>query len=67
MTYLARIIGPAGRETYLHRGREVERDHATHYAHPSAARHAAEVYRQRVAGMPLMVDVIDTRDEERTV
>lgn len=66
--YVARIIGPVGRATYLFRGREVgDEEHATHYPHPSNAWQAARNYREKHKGLVLTYDVIDTRDPERRV
>lgn len=64
--YIVRIIGPAGMETYLARGREVGRQEtATHYPHPSNARQAGQAYRAKRAGEAFTYDVQDTRDPER--
>lgn len=69
MSYVVKIIGPAGRETFLWRGREVdEEEHATHYPHPSSARRAADAYSdkaKRIWPCPPFVGVYDPRDPER--
>ena len=66
--YVVRIIGPAGMETFLARGREVGREeHASRYPHPSNAWQAARAYREKRAGEIFTYDVIDTRDPERRV
>jgi hypothetical protein len=63
--YIVRVVGPAGRETYLYRGREVERDKATRYSSSYAAWIALRAYRKK-SGL-LILDIIDTRDPERQV
>jgi len=65
--YVVRVVGPAGCESYLFRGREVGMEHATRYDHPSAARKAGESFRGKRCRQWLICDVIDTRDPERTV
>jgi len=64
--YIVRVVGPAGMETYLARGREVAaQDVATHYPHPSNAWQAAEAYQAKTPR--IYVDVLDTRDPESRV
>lgn len=67
--YIVKIIGPAGMETYLARGREVgEQYQATRYPHPSNARQAADAYREKCEkhyAVPPFVGVLDSRDWER--
>jgi hypothetical protein len=62
--YVVRIIGPAGLETFLARGREVSYQHqATHYPHPSNAEQAATAYRAKRQSETFTYDVMDTRGE----
>ena len=66
--YIVRIVGPAGRETYLRHGREVEsQDNATHYSSPSAAHYACCRYFDKHPRAKFVIDVMDTRDPERRV
>lgn len=65
MSYVARIVGPAGAESFLARGREVSAEQATRYAHPSAALAAIDRYLASNPG--LYADVLDERDPERVV
>ena len=58
MSYCVQVIGPAGRVTYLARGKEVGRpENATWYPHPSNARQAAERYQRRTTGR-VMVNIL---------
>ena len=60
--YIARISGPPGSESFLRLGREVARENAKHYPHPSAAQRAGRDY---TSTRPwLYFDVIDTRGHE---
>ena len=61
--YLVRIVGPAGKESYLFRGREVPMDCATRYSSPSAAKRALVEYHPEKFG--LYGDVLDENDPER--
>ena len=64
--YVVRVVGPAGRETYLAQGREVDdQEVATHYPHPSNAWQAADAYRLKTRN--IVCDVVDTRDPESVV
>ncbi len=65
MSYIVRIVGPAGRETYLRRNREVSEEKATRYGTAQKAWEALIAYRKK-CGL-LMLDVIDLRDPERQV
>jgi hypothetical protein len=64
MGYHVQVVGPAGRVTYLRRGKEVSSaEEATWYPHPSNAKRAAEAYRKRVAGQRVLVDILDWEAE----
>ena len=66
--YVVLVVGPAGKETFLSRGREVgQEESATHYAHPSAAYAAAEAFLLKHPVGSVICDVRDTRDPERRV
>lgn len=68
--YIVRVIYPDGTARFLMRGKLTDRQvNATHYAHPSNARQAEERFMARRGSMrgPVYTDVVDTRDEERTV
>lgn len=63
--YVVNIIGPSGMDTtFLCRGKEVNVENATYYAHPSAAIVAGQNYSLRHG---VIYRVIDTRDPERAV
>lgn len=65
--YVVRIVGPAGLERFLVRGRETDSmEAATHYSHPANARAAEASYRRKYR-QRIYTDVIDTRDHERNV
>ena len=62
--YVVRIIGPAGMETFLARGREVGREeHASRYPHPSNAEQAASAYRAKRQDETFTWQIVDTRSD----
>lgn len=64
--YVVRVIGPAGRETYLWRMSEVPSQHdAQHFRYPAHAMKRAEEYRAKVPSV--VTRVMDTHDVEREV
>jgi hypothetical protein len=68
--YIVEIVGPSGHSTFLSHGREVRRENAMRYSHPSAARRAALSYKQRYPEQfvrpGVFWSVVDTRTGMRT-
>lgn len=60
--YIVEIVGPSNYRSYLSNGREVRRENATRYYHPSAAQRAGRTYAER-AKLPADTSwrVVDTR------
>lgn len=56
MGYVIRIVGPAGRVTYLHRGNEVEDPQdATYYPHPSSTEKPIASFKKSRAGQSFII------------